>query len=272
MRRAALALPALGLAFAAGAARADCEAAGWEQAAAINAVGVSTLSWSPFGRAEAGWEPYLPMVARDLSADCPPDTPAFAAAFARFQAREGLPAWGLVNASHLMVLKSGWQARRPFVAALAKGECPETAEVIAEARSGEALDGKTAWAHPAALRAWKAMAAAARAEVPEIGADPNALRLFSGYRSPALDAARCAADGNCDGVARARCSAHRTGLALDLFVGFADGYSADSTAPANRLAQTRTPGYRWLVKNAGRFGFVNYAYEPWHWEWTGTVR
>ena len=21
--------------------------------------------------------------------------------------------------------------------------------------------------------------------------------------------------------------------------------------------------------NAGQFGFVNYAYEPWHWEWTG---
>jgi LAS superfamily LD-carboxypeptidase LdcB len=24
-----------------------------------------------------------------------------------------------------------------------------------------------------------------------------------------------------------------------------------------------------MIRNAGRFGFINYAYEPWHWEWTG---
>ena len=29
------------------------------------------------------------------------------------------------------------------------------------------------------------------------------------------------------------------------------------------------PAYRWLVANADRFGFVNYPFEPWHWEWTG---
>jgi LAS superfamily LD-carboxypeptidase LdcB len=27
--------------------------------------------------------------------------------------------------------------------------------------------------------------------------------------------------------------------------------------------------YRWLVSNARRYGFINYAFEPWHWEWTG---
>jgi LAS superfamily LD-carboxypeptidase LdcB len=27
--------------------------------------------------------------------------------------------------------------------------------------------------------------------------------------------------------------------------------------------------FRWLVANAYRHGFVNYAFEPWHWEWTG---
>ena len=36
-----------------------------------------------------------------------------------------------------------------------------------------------------------------------------------------------------------------------------------------RLYMTKTPTYRWLVANAGRFGFVNYPFEPWHWEWTG---
>jgi LAS superfamily LD-carboxypeptidase LdcB len=43
----------------------------------------------------------------------------------------------------------------------------------------------------------------------------------------------------------------------------------DSTADANRLAMSKTPAYRWLVLNAPRYGFLNYAFEPWHWEWVG---
>jgi LAS superfamily LD-carboxypeptidase LdcB len=43
----------------------------------------------------------------------------------------------------------------------------------------------------------------------------------------------------------------------------------DNSSDANRLYQTQTPAYRWLVRNARRFGFVNYVFEPWHWEWTG---
>ena len=31
------------------------------------------------------------------------------------------------------------------------------------------------------------------------------------------------------------------------------------------------PAYRWLVRYAARFGFVNYAFEPWHWEWVGRI-
>ena len=83
------------------------------------------------------------------------------------------------------------------------------------------------------------------------------------------DAARCRAEGNCDGIVRARCSAHRTGLAADMYVGQAPGFGPDSSADPNRLFMTRTPTYRWLVANARRFGFVNYPFEPWHWEWTG---
>jgi LAS superfamily LD-carboxypeptidase LdcB len=113
------------------------------------------------------------------------------------------------------------------------------------------------------------MAAAARAEDPAIAADPALLRIFSGYRSPAYDAARCAAQQNCNGRERASCSPHRTGLAMDLYLGHAPGYAADSSADANRLAMTEGPAYRWLLANAGRFGFVNYPFEPWHWEWTG---
>jgi LAS superfamily LD-carboxypeptidase LdcB len=58
-------------------------------------------------------------------------------------------------------------------------------------------------------------------------------------------------------------------MALDLVVGAAPGQRVDSSADANRLAMSKTPAYRWLVLNAPRYGFLNYAFEPWHWEWAG---
>jgi LAS superfamily LD-carboxypeptidase LdcB len=140
---------------------------------------------------------------------------------------------------------------------------------VVQALPEEGYGGKPILIRRGALTAYRRMAAAARAEDPRIGRDPADLVIFSGYRSPDADARRCEVEGNCDGVVRARCSAHRTGLALDLYVGAAPGYGPDSSADPNRLYLSRTPAYRWLVANAGRFGFVNYPFEPWHWEWTG---
>src|SRR5258707_428721 len=58
-------------------------------------------------------------------------------------------------------------------------------------------------------------------------------------------------------------SPHFTGRALDLYVG---GDPVD-TGDANRAVQVNTPVYKWLVKNADKFGFYPYYYEPWHWEY-----
>jgi LAS superfamily LD-carboxypeptidase LdcB len=113
------------------------------------------------------------------------------------------------------------------------------------------------------------MLAAARAEAPGVKSDPRLMTLFSAYRSPEADAARCAVDQNCQGVVRATCSAHRTGLAVDLYLGAAPGRLPDSSDDANRLYISRGVAYRWMVVNAGRFGFAPYPFEPWHWEWTG---
>jgi LAS superfamily LD-carboxypeptidase LdcB len=55
-------------------------------------------------------------------------------------------------------------------------------------------------------------------------------------------------------------------------LGAAPGHAIDSSQDANRFWQTHTPAYRWLVDNGERYGFVNYAFEPWHWEWKQSTR
>jgi LAS superfamily LD-carboxypeptidase LdcB len=167
-------------------------------------------------------------------------------------------------------MKFGWQGRRPYVALRAGGACPDAPDLanLVAAAPEESDGGKIILLRPFALAALRRMAEAARREVPEAAIDPERLMLFSGFRDPADDAARCQAEGNCNGVVRAQCSAHRTGLAVDLVLGAAPGFDVDSSADVNRLWQTRTATYRWLVAHAARYGFVNYVFEPWHWEWT----
>jgi hypothetical protein len=252
--------------------RQGCFDAAFSAAAAANAASLRRLPFNGFGRAEAGWAIYAPLVAREIGSPCPPDSSGFAAALARWQAGRGAgPADGVLTAPALTDMKTGWQLKRPYVAVRASGVCPEppSADELETGRPGEGYGGKVVQLRPSAFAAYRAMTAAARAEDPEIAADPRNLTIFSAFRSPAYDAARCARQGNCNGVVRAVCSPHRTGLAMDLYVGQAPGYGPDSTADPNRLAQSRTAAYRWLVKNAGRFGFVNYPFEPWHWEFTG---
>jgi len=60
-------------------------------------------------------------------------------------------------------------------------------------------------------------------------------------------------------------SEHHTGRAVDI--------TSDGAAPLE-IEFEQTPAFRWLSKNAARFGFVlsypagnpyGYDYEPWHW-------
>src|SRR6185437_14015615 len=122
--------------------------------------------------------------------------------------------------------------------------------------------------HADALAAYRKMIAAAR-NAGVLPPSSNLGTIFSAYRSPDSDAARCAAQQNCQGVVRAMCSAHRTGYAMDINLGAAPGSRPDSSDDANRLFISQTPFYRWLVKNAAQFRLVNYIFEPWHWEYVG---
>lgn len=245
----------------------------WGGSAAVDAASVWNMAWSPFGAAEYGWETYLPLIQRELGTACAPGTPAFAEALARFQARYDLTITGRFDADTFQVFRGIWQERRPFIMARVRGEdCPEAAsqrDLGYLQLDEEHADRITRLLRYDVLHAYRALRAAARREVPEIAADPELLQVFSGWRDPAADAARCAAEGNCDGQRRAVCSPHRTGTAIDLYVGHVEGLGVDSTRPESRAYMSRGATYRWLVANAHRFGFVPYVFEPWHWEWTG---
>lgn len=243
----------------------------FQEAAYVNAGSLRGLAWEPYRREEIGWETYAPVVAKEIGTACPPDSAGFAAALAQWQRTRGLPADGLFNGVSFNVIKGLWQERRPFVMATRFGACPDAPDesALAPATLEEGYGGKAIMLRPGAMAAYRRLRAAARAEVPEVAADPQALSIFSGYRSPTSDEARCALEGNCTGVTRARCSAHRTGLAIDMNVGAAPGFKPDNSADENRRFMSKTAAYRWLVANAQRFGFVNYVFEPWHWEWTG---
>lgn len=249
----------------------DCGALGAGAASAENARTLQTLAWRPFGRDELGWETYAPLIGREIGTACQPQSARFVERLAAWQKAVGRPPTGRMGEADFQIMKGRWQARRPFVRLATWGACPspppETS--LATAKAEEGYGGKVVRLRPGALDAWRRMTAAARAEAPEAFADRNAFTIFSAFRSPEADAERCLRDRNCDGVRRATCSPHRTGLALDLYVGAAPGFGPDSSADPNRRHQTTTGAYLWLVKNADRFGFVTYPFEPWHWEWTG---
>ncbi len=240
-------------------------------AAQANAASLQTLAWSPFGRTETGWATYAPLIGREIHTACAPDTPGFALALGQWAKARKLPADGVFTAAVFTPLRTVIELRRPFVQLSAKGVCPNppAPNALATATFAEGYAGKPIQLRAGALEAYRQMVAAARREDQAIAADPRNLTIFSGFRSPADDDARCARENNCNNLVRATCSAHRTGLAMDLYVGQAPGFGPDSSADANRAFMSQTPAYRWLVANADRFGFVPYPFEPWHWEWTG---
>ncbi len=256
---------------AAAPAAANCSASGFAAAAKDNAASLATLIWQPFHRDETGWQIYAPRIAQEIGVACAPGSEGFAQALARWQGAHKLAPSGRLEGATFAAMNTQWELARPFVRVSQGGACPEppSADRLADASPAEGYQGKAVQLRIGALAAYRAMATQARADDPAIAADPRLLTIFSGYRSPEADAARCATNGDCGGVTRALCSAHRTGLAMDIYLGAAPGFPPESSADANRLFQTQSPAYAWLIAHAGDYGFVNYPFEPWHWEWTG---
>jgi hypothetical protein len=252
------------------AASEDCDGGDAPASApSVNAASLTTIAWSPFGRPETGWEIYAPRIAAEIGTRCAPSSRRFAAALAQWQRAHRLPPSGVMDPATFQPMVTGWHLARPFVRINGKGICPDAPPVssLATARPNESYGGKVIQLRPGALEAYRDMVAEARAA--GVVSRPEVLTIFSGFRDPNADAARCARDNNCQGLVRTICSAHRTGLAMDVYIAAAPGFGPDSSSDDNRRAMARSPVFQWMVVHAGRFGFVNYPFEPWHWEWTG---
>ncbi len=96
-----------------------------------------------------------------------------------------------------------------------------------------------------------------------LNASEKWLKIISAFRSPTYQAELRRRNPNSGRAGLALHSSHFTGRALDLYV----GGEPVSTKDQNRAIQVSTQVYQWLVKNAERFGFYPYFYEPWHWEY-----
>jgi D-alanyl-D-alanine carboxypeptidase len=244
--------------------------AAFTQAATTNAKLRSSLQWAFGGKSQTGWDIYVPLISHAIGTESGPDSGEFAAALARWQANSGLSQTGVLDNTTLETFTRYWQSRRLGRAGLSSEDALLSAPIIEffdPTREPDLLQlEKETYA------AYRRMIAAAAADLkqelkltPSGDLAPNEkfLRIVSAYRSPEYQAALRKKEPNAGRAALAKNSPHSTGHALDIYVGGDPVKTLDS----NRLIQIQTPAYKWLVKNAHRFGFYPYFYEPWHWEY-----
>ena len=243
------------------------------RAAAENGRLRNNLRWDFSGKVQTGWNIYLPLISQTIGSDSGPETPEFADAVAKWQSKAGIEASGVVDADTVKEFISYWQSRRLFKFGYPAADQLMMAPIedfYDPTREPELcqLDSQT-------YAAYKRMVAAATKETglklftyADGTRDPRFLRIVSGFRSQEYQDSLRKKQPSVGRGALAKLSAHSTGRAIDVYVGGEPVITKDF----NRLIQVQTPAYKWLVKNAGRFGFVPYFFEPWHWEYVGSIK
>lgn len=231
-------------------------------AAASNATLRNELTWTFGGKQQRGWYLYDLLINKTLDSQNDALTDDFAATLADWQKRKGLNADGVLNEDSMMALVSLWQSNR------LKDRTPATAEQLLTAPTSDFYDPSRAPELRQVERntydAYKKMLAAAAADPSlKLAPEDNYLKIVSAFRSRDYQEELRRKSPNAGSAGLAVNSPHFTGRALDLYVG---GSPVD-TRDSNRAIQVNTPAYRWLVRNAERFGFRPYFYEPWHWEY-----
>ncbi|MFN2455614.1 MAG: D-alanyl-D-alanine carboxypeptidase family protein [Pyrinomonadaceae bacterium] len=233
------------------------------------------LNWTFGGKQQRGWYLYTALLNRELGIEREANTADFALALARWQQSNNLVPTGVLDADTWYQMIALWQARR----------IPETARIVPPASqllTAPIIDFYDPTRAIELLKverqtyaAYKRMVAAAAQDSSlklvatsngELSISEKYLKIISAFRSREYQEQLRRQSPNAGRAGLAVNSPHFTGRALDVYVG---GDPVD-TGDFNRAIQINTPVYKWLVKNAARFGFYPYYYEPWHWEYVPT--
>src|SRR6185295_18926349 len=177
---------------------------------------------------------------------------------------------GVLDEDALMAMISQWQSNR------LKNKAYATPDQLLIAPSTDFYDPSRAdelrQVERNTYAAYKKMIAAAIADPSlklahtsstDLAPTEQYFRIISAFRSREYQEDLRRTSPNAGSASLAVNSPHFTGRALDLYVG---GDPVD-TKDSNGAIQVNSPAYKWLVRNAERFGFRPYFYEPWHWEY-----
>ena len=236
------------------------KASAFTAAAGQNAVLRNDLTWTFGGKPQRGWYLYDLLISKTLNTDDDPVSNDFAEELAGWQKKRRLGADGVLDEDALMALVSQWQSARLKIRTPAQPDQLVTALPSDFYDPGRAAELRQVERN--AYAAYREMIAAATEDL-KLTPASKYLKIVSSFRSREYQDQLRKNSPNSGRAGLAVNSPHFTGRALDIYVG---GSPVD-TNDANRAIQVNTPAYKWLVRNAERFGFRPYFYEPWHWEY-----
>lgn len=235
-----------------------------------NRVSSVDLRWLFGGRLQRGWRLYIPLIRHEVKTEADIESDDFAQALARWQAANSLRRSGVMDGETWSRMVGEFQSRR------IKDRTYPPREDLVVAPTSDFYDverpAELRRVDRAALAAYKRMVAQAvkdsslglkvtgRGELEPL---ESYLKIISAFRSREYQDQLRKSAPRSGRAGLAVNSSHFTGRALDLYV----GGEPVSTSDSNRLIQTNTAVYKWLVRNAAKFGFRPYFYEPWHWEY-----
>jgi LAS superfamily LD-carboxypeptidase LdcB len=242
----------------------------FSEAAAQNALLRNDLIWTFGSKQQHGWYLYDLLIGQTLNTSQDASTNDFASSIADWQEQKGLNADGVLDEDAWMALVAQWQSNR------LKDKTPATPDQLLTAPAADFYDPERLpelrQVERSTYAAYKEMVAAAIADptlnlarTPQgnLAPEEKYFKIVSAFRSREYQEHLRQQSPNAGSAGLAVNSPHFTGRALDLYVG---GDPVD-TKDSNRLIQVNSPVYKWLVRNAERFGFRPYFYEPWHWEY-----
>jgi hypothetical protein len=228
------------------------------------------LVWTFGGKPQHGWYLYTSLIGRLLNTKNEVGSIGFAKALAIWQKKMGLKSTGVLDDQSLYGMITIWQGARLKDREIAPSDRLLTAPIADFYDPTRAQELRQV--ERATYKAYKRMVAAAVSDRSlglahgahgELAPDEKFLKIISAFRSREYQDKLRRESPDVGSAGLAVNSPHFTGRALDLYVGGEPVDSRDS----NREVQVETRVYKWLVRNAERFGFRPYFYEPWHWEY-----